>query len=331
MVESNANHASDWIPAIEDSDEAIQDDFLERDNRIDELYGTTSSAMQILKRVITGGYDAIFTSESTSISTSSDPAYIELPQSSHMEAGCVFTVSMASAVFTPTGNDTPLGFTLECVRLIPQPIEDPENPGEEPVVVYTEETLFEHVLQYSQSFQKYTFVTADDNSEYIIRIYPGIKGGSIGGQLTLTEFILEQGTYASMWNDAIDQTRARLEEVTSSLTEDIGRLSFVTDIRTEIEGTINTVTNSFQFDAITDPQNPKLIIKTSNDKMRMELSNNRLAFVMGAAGSEPVAYFSSEKLYVKQLEGSQSLSIGKSDYGYLDIVSTSTGVGFVWR
>lgn len=327
MVESNANHASDWIPAIEDGEESLDEDLRRRDDRLDALDESTNSAIQILKRVISGGYDATYTSASLEIGYNGGPishgnGYFQIPIDSYMEAGCVYTLSSGTAVYTPpSGSTSPIGFTFECVQFTP--VEN-TNPVE-----YDEEVVIEETFTFSDTYQKYTFVTPDDGAQYAIRLYCGMKNALVeNAYLVLTEFILEQGTYASMWNDAIEQTRAKLEEVTSSLTESAGILNFMTSIRTSINDTVNLVTNSFEFDAITTPSNPKLIIRTSNDKMRMELSNNKLSFVMGTT---EVAYFSSNRLYVKQLEGSESLSIGTASNGYLDLVTTSTGVGFVWR
>lgn len=48
------------------------------------------------------------------------------------------------------------------------------------------------------------------------------------------------------------------------------------------------------------------------------------------AGAE-LAYFSDNKLYVTRLEAVEQISIGTDTNGYLDIVTTPTGVGFKWR
>ena len=62
--------------------------------------------------------------------------------------------------------------------------------------------------------------------------------------------------------------------------------------------------------------------------MKMRLTNTRLAFIQ--SGQE-VAFFSDNKLYITRLEVIEQISIGTEDNGYLDIVTTSTGVGFKWR
>ena len=62
--------------------------------------------------------------------------------------------------------------------------------------------------------------------------------------------------------------------------------------------------------------------------LEMRLTNTQLAFVMGG---DELAYFSDNKLYVTKLEAVDQISIGTSANGYLDIVTTPTGVGFKWR
>lgn len=75
------------------------------------------------------------------------------------------------------------------------------------------------------------------------------------------------------------------------------------------------------FDASTDSA-------ASSSSMKMRLTNTRLAFVQ--SGTE-VAYFSDNKLYVTRLEAVEQISIGTAANGYLDIVTTPSGVGLKWR
>ena len=77
-----------------------------------------------------------------------------------------------------------------------------------------------------------------------------------------------------------------------------------------------------------DGGTPYLDMSTSESAVKMRLTNTRLAFVMG--GTE-LAYFSDNKLYVTRLEAVNQISIGTSTNGFLDIVTTPTGVGFKWR
>lgn len=73
---------------------------------------------------------------------------------------------------------------------------------------------------------------------------------------------------------------------------------------------------------------PYLDMSTSNSTVKMRLTNTRLAFVMSGA---ELAYFSDNKLFVTRLEAVEQISIGTAANGYLDIVTTPTGVGFKWR
>ena len=73
---------------------------------------------------------------------------------------------------------------------------------------------------------------------------------------------------------------------------------------------------------------PYLDMGSSESSVKMRLTNTRLSFVQ--AGSE-LAYFSDNKLYVTRLEAVEQISIGTSVNGFLDVVTTPTGVGFKWR
>ena len=73
---------------------------------------------------------------------------------------------------------------------------------------------------------------------------------------------------------------------------------------------------------------PYLDMGSSESSVKMRLTNTRLSFVQ--AGAE-LAYFSDNKLYVTRLEAVEQISIGTDTNGYLDIVTTPTGVGFKWR
>lgn len=59
-----------------------------------------------------------------------------------------------------------------------------------------------------------------------------------------------------------------------------------------------------------------------------KLGNTRLSFLQD--GTE-VAYISNNKLYITHAEISGSLTVGNPDNGYLEVLSTPSGVGFVWR
>mgnify|MGYP007027373379 CR=1 FL=1 len=66
----------------------------------------------------------------------------------------------------------------------------------------------------------------------------------------------------------------------------------------------------------------------TESSVKMRLTNTRLSFVQ--AGTE-LAYFSDNKLYVMRLEAVEQISIGTAANGYLDIVTTPSGVGLKWR
>ena len=69
-------------------------------------------------------------------------------------------------------------------------------------------------------------------------------------------------------------------------------------------------------------------MSASASSIKMRLTNTRLTFVQ--SGKE-LAYFSDNKLYVTRLEVVEQISIGTASNGYLDMVTTPTGVGFKWR
>ena len=73
---------------------------------------------------------------------------------------------------------------------------------------------------------------------------------------------------------------------------------------------------------------PHLEMGASDSDMKMDLTNSRLAFKMN--GRE-VAYFSDNKLYVTNVEAIERMSVGTPANGYLEMVTTDTGVGFMWR
>ena len=95
---------------------------------------------------------------------------------------------------------------------------------------------------------------------------------------------------------------------------------------TAAESGIAQMFSYFQFG--TADGTPYLDMGSSESSVKMRLTNTRLSFVQ--AGSE-LAYFSDNKLYVTRLEAVEQISIGTSVNGFLDMVTTPTGVGFKWR
>ena len=117
----------------------------------------------------------------------------------------------------------------------------------------------------------------------------------------------------------IDMIRSELAQYDSNLTLTFSRLAAA-------ESGIAQLFSSFVFG--NDDGTPYLDMSTSNSSVKMRLTNTRLAFVQ--TGTE-LAYFSDNKLYVTRLEVVERISIGTPDNGYLDIVTTPTGVGLMWR
>ena len=117
----------------------------------------------------------------------------------------------------------------------------------------------------------------------------------------------------------VEVIRSELAQTDSDLTLTFSRLAAA-------ETGLTQVFSSFEFGD--DNGTPYLDMGTSASSIKMRLTNTRLAFVQ--AGKE-LAYFSDNKLYVTQLEAVEQISIGTTANGYLDIITTPTGVGLKWR
>ena len=118
-----------------------------------------------------------------------------------------------------------------------------------------------------------------------------------------------------------------LSALSSRLTLSEDGLEQVSTHMSEVDGTVDQVTSFFKFD-LSDATAPVLTMGSTKSPMSMKLSNTKLSFLWN--GSE-VAYFSDNKLYVTNVEAIERMSVGTSANGYLDIVTTATGVGFMWR
>ena len=95
----------------------------------------------------------------------------------------------------------------------------------------------------------------------------------------------------------------------------------------ELDGAASDLYSFFRF--YSDSGNvPHLEMGASDSRMKMDLTNSRLSFKMD--GGE-VAYFSDNKLYVTNVEAIERMSVGTPANGYLEMVTTDTGVGFMWR
>lgn len=113
----------------------------------------------------------------------------------------------------------------------------------------------------------------------------------------------------------IEVIRSQLAQYDSNLTLTFSRLAAAED-------GIAQLFSSFVFGD--DGGKPYLDMSTSESSIKMRLTNTRLAFVQ--SGTE-LAYFSDNKLYVTRLEAVEQISIGTPENGYLDIITTPTGVG----
>ena len=117
-----------------------------------------------------------------------------------------------------------------------------------------------------------------------------------------------------------------IELIRSELAQQDSQLTLTFNRLTQAEGSIGKMFSSFVFGD--ENGTPYLDMSASSSSMKMRLTNTRLAFVQ--SGTE-VAYFSDNKLYVTRLEAVEQISIGTAANGYLDIVTTPSGVGLKWR
>ena len=310
MVEARANRASDWSPAPEDVDEGIEQTSEALRGDIDRVRGEAEDALRAVRSLAVGGANLIDDSEQITITGTDDPATSYRLLADGLEAGQTYTFSMASATLV---SGSAAGMTLEVVRT-------PEGGAAQ--------VLSAQTLDFSGGHRKVTFVTPDDGAAYALRLYAGIKGSGNGVVVEIAKAKLETGTFATMWTPSHADTETRLVSLQSELNQTRESLSFmVTHVTEDVDGTLSDINSTFAFDG-SDPNDPRLIIGTSESPMTMELSNSRLSFLWRG---DPVAYFSDNKLYVTNVEAIERMSIGTPQNGYLEMVTTETGVGFMWR
>ena len=231
--------------------------------------------------------------------------------------------------------------------------------------VHTSGTL---EFTYGKQVRQFTVPTTAGN--WTLRLYDGIRGSTNGVIVQLNKVKLEEGTLATAWspaaedgenaitrlNDALqhldggmdDRVRAlidslglsdqyasaeeflaalgEIELIRSELAQQDSQLTLTFNRLTQAEGSIGKMFSSFVFGD--ENGMPYLDMSASSSSMKMRLTNTRLAFVQ--SGTE-VAYFSDNKLYVTRLEAVEQISIGTAANGYLDIVTTPSGVGLKWR
>lgn len=225
-------------------------------------------------------------------------------------------------------------------------------------------------LDFTYGRQVRHFSTPATSANWALYLYAGISGSTTGVAVLFNKVKLEEGTMATSWSPSPDDTKMSVTELADSL-EDLDAemddrvmalidslglseqfasasdfLSAVSEIeliRSDLAQTDSDMTLTFNrlqktedgldqlFSSFTfgeDGGTPYLDMSTSESAVKMRLTNTRLAFVMGG---DELAYFSDNKLYVTKLEAVDQISIGTSANGYLDIVTTPTGVGFKWR
>ena len=231
--------------------------------------------------------------------------------------------------------------------------------------VYTSGTLD---FTYGKQVRQFTVPATTGN--WTLRLYDGIRGATNGVIVQLNKVKLEEGMLATAWspaaedgekaitrlNDALqhldggmdDRMRAlidslglsdqyasteeflaalnEIELIRSELAQQDSQLTLTFNRLTQAEGSIGKMFSSFVFGD--ENGTPYLDMSASSSSMKMRLTNTRLAFVQ--SGTE-VAYFSDNKLYVTRLEAVEQISIGTAANGYLDIVTTPSGVGLKWR
>ena len=119
--------------------------------------------------------------------------------------------------------------------------------------------------------------------------------------------------------ESIELIRSEMAQYDNSLQLTFNRLAAT-------ESGLTQLFSSFVFGD--DEGVPYLDMSASESSVKMRLTNTRLAFVQN--GTE-LAYFSDNKLYVTRLEAVEQISIGTENNGFLDMVTTPSGVGFKWR
>ena len=225
-------------------------------------------------------------------------------------------------------------------------------------------------LDFTYGKQVRHFTVPATAGNWTLRLYDGIRGSTSGVIVQLNKVKLEEGTLATAWspaaedgenaitrlNDALqhldggmdDRMRAlidslglsdqyasaeeflaalgEIELIRSELAQQDSQLTLTFNRLTQAEGSIGKMFSSFVFGD--ENGTPYLDMSASSSSMKMRLTNTRLAFVQ--SGTE-VAYFSDNKLYVTRLEAVEQISIGTAANGYLDIVTTPSGVGLKWR
>lgn len=266
-----------------------------------------------------------------------------------LESGMVHTLSVKEVILA---EGTASGVTWEVVDL---------ESGE----IHTS-----GLLEFTYGKQVVRFRLPEAGGNWALLLYAGEKNATTGVVVQFTMIQLEQGSTATSWRaapsdseatigqlqDDLSALDAGMEERVNALIEGMGLsdqyasaeefLAAVAEIellRSEmaqtgsdltllfsrmlvVEDGISQMFSSFVFGD--DDGTPYLDMSISSSSIKIRLTNTKLAFVQN--GSE-LAYFSENKLYITRLEVIEQISIGTVTNGYLDIATTPTGVGFLWR
>ena len=226
------------------------------------------------------------------------------------------------------------------------------------------------LLDFTYGKQSVTFSLPETEGNWALFLYAGVSGATTGVTVVFRKVKLEEGSIATSWQASPEETSETLGQLTEAVEGLDGgldeRVQGVIDalglskqfasteaflaaledielIRSELAQTDSDLTLTFNrlasaengiaqmfsyFQFGTADGTPYLDMGSSESSVKMRLTNTRLSFVQ--AGAE-LAYFSDNKLYVTRLEAVEQISIGTDTNGYLDIVTTPTGVGFKWR
>ena len=226
------------------------------------------------------------------------------------------------------------------------------------------------LLDFTYGKQVFHFTVPDVEGNWALYLYAGISGSTSGVTVQFSKSKLEEGAFATTWSPSPDDSAAAVNRISgavealdsgmddrvtslisamglsdrfASAEEFLNALSQIELIRSELaqhdsdltltfnrltqtENSITQIFSSFVFGD--EGGTPYLDMSASASSVKMRLTNTRLAFIQ--SGKE-MAYFSDNKLYVTRLEVVEQISIGTSSNGYLDMVTTPTGVGFKWR
>jgi phage minor structural protein len=226
------------------------------------------------------------------------------------------------------------------------------------------------LLDFTYGKQSASFTLPTSEGNWALFLYAGVSGATTGVTVIFRKVKLEEGSVATSWSAAPEETSETLGQLTEAVEGLDGgldeRVQSVIDalglseqfasteaflavladielIRSELSQTNSDLTLTFNrlasaengiaqmfsyFQFGEEDGAPYLDMGSSESSVKMRLTNTRLSFVQ--AGAE-LAYFSDNKLYVTRLEAVEQISIGTDANGYLDIVTTPTGVGFKWR